>query len=407
MVKLRLSLKKVLYWMLSLTLLIDFVNGIVPQAHIGEICRIALLLLCMVIAYKKKRNTFLKFVLWGCFLAVNITISMIVSGAGAISTDIAAGIKTLIVFFVANALVIVFRDASYEIDNILRNNLIYGPGLFILTKIIGLGRDSYIFSGNAVGFKSVFLSLNSINVAFLILFIYSISKIHSEKKTGLWIAASIYTMIPLLMLGTKTSYAMIVIVPVFFAFINSRRKKTWLFALVAIVALLGIISVFGEKIYRLLEPSIRRQLYLFNQRNIWTYAISARNIMVTGAFQHYFDTFSIIDLIPGRGYYDVHYAVGRQLGIAASIPIEMDWADILVSYGLIGFFYTYAFSIKAIIRAWKVRKNRIIQGYFWAAVILLLYGSFAGHLFMEAISSTFYAIVIAGLMLKTTLIKKL
>lgn len=390
--------------MLSVTLLVDFVNGIVPQAHIGEVFRVFLLLICVLILYKAKPKTFQIVIFIGIFLITNLMISILLSGIQVISVDVSVALKSTLVYIIANTLM-VFKDSNHKIDDILKNNLIYGPGLIIVTRILGIGNSSYLFSENVVGFKSTFRSLNSINVALLILYIFTVSKLFTEKENFKWAIASVYTMIPMLMLGTKTSIAMIIIVPLLFLFLNSRRKKTWLIGLAGIVALFAIMFTIGDKVYSLVAPIINRQLYLFNQRDLWTYLTSARGMMVTEAFAHYFGTFTVLDIIPGRGYYDVHHALGIQLGRISAIPIEMDWADILVSYGLLGLLYTYVFSIRIIINTWRIRKNKIIQGYFCSAVILLLFGTFAGHLFLEAISSTFYAIVLAGLAVKTESIK--
>ena len=79
-------------------------------------------------------------------------------------------------------------------------------------------------------------------------------------------------------------------------------------------------------------------------------------------------------------------------------PIEMDWADLFVTYGIVGFLFSYLFVGSKLISMRSQRKMKECgTPYYWATLILLIYGTFAGHLFFEAISSTFFGIVLAGL----------
>ena len=95
--------------------------------------------------------------------------------------------------------------------------------LFIVTRILNIGNVSYEY--NQVGFKSVFLSLNSVNIALILLYTYSVFRIFDSKHPWRWGAATVYVAIPMLMLGTKTSIAIILVVPVLCTFLHLRTRK--------------------------------------------------------------------------------------------------------------------------------------------------------------------------------------
>lgn len=402
--RVKVSISKILYYMLSITLLIDFLNGFLPNAHIGVLFRIALIAFCAYINAVRNSKAFKICVCVVVFISINIFFSVINSGLNALKIDTSVALKSTIVYFLANALYSLYKDKPNIIDKILINNLLYGPLIFIVSQLIGLGKNSYVFSGASLGFKSMFLSLNSINAALLVLYIFTIAKAFNEKKSLAWWIASIYIMVPLLMLGTKTSIVMVVFIPILLIFINFKRTRTWKIVFLGTAILVIVIPVLWEKVFHLLESVILRQIYLFSQRDFFTYIFSTRNERVLRVFEYYWDSFSFLDIFPGRGYYGLHSAIAKFENLSIQ-PIEMDWADILTAYGPVGFFYTYFFAIKVIIKSWRKRFDKNIQGFLWISIILLLYGSFAGHLFLEAISSTFYAVAIAGLMINYNVIK--
>lgn len=387
--------------MLSSTLLVDTLNGMFSGFHIGEIFRVLLLTICFYILCKKNKRSFQRVIIIVVFLGLNLCLSVVLNGIVALGTDISVAMKSIIFIVVYKALITVYKNETEginKIDKIIRNNLIYGPALFIFSTFLGKERASYSFAGISIGNKGAFLSLNSVNAALIVLLIYAISMIFLSEKKLVWALAAVYVSIPMVMLGTKTSLAMIIIIPVYFVFLNSKKKKTWGIVLVGFISGLLILPIFSDRISEAIDSIMFRQNYLFSQRDFATYLFSTRNLRLDRILNYYQKTFSLFDVFPGRGYYGIHMVVAQleQLG-NKPIPIEMDWVDILVTYGFCGFLYTYIPAIKALKKTRKYRKAIQIQRYFWTAIILLMYGSLAGHLFLEAISSSFFAIVVAGM----------
>ena len=402
--KIVLSYSNILYYMLSATMMIDFMNGIFKGIHIGQIFRVLLLTICAICIIKYDQKKAKLFLLIIIFLITNITFS-IIKVSEAFSTDISIGIKSMLFYSIACALIVLHKRELFSfnmINKVILNNLLFAPAMFILSYVFGIGNSSYTFNKSRLGFKSYFMSLNSVNAALLILYIYTVSKVLTERERKKWVIACLYVAIPMLMLGTKTSMAMIIVVPIFFTFLNLKKSKTWIIIGGAVVVGVVCAPILINKILPLYEALISRQKFLFSQRDFMTYIFSTRNVRVSNVLVHYFSKYSVLDLTIGRGYYDIHHYVAILENMPNSvIPLEMDWADILVAYGPIGFLYTYVFSIRVL---WKNRNlNKYSAGmpFFWAGVILLLYGSLAGHLFLEAISSTFYAVVIAGCVIAT------
>ena len=333
------------------------------------------------------------------FLAINVLFSSVFYSEG-FTTNISMSLKYSILFVVFLSLMCLYKRhqlSIQDIEDIIKNNLYYGPLLLIGSSALGLGRSSYTFGGQDLGSKGVFLSLNSVNIALITLYIFCLDKIFKTKNKK-WVFLSIYVAIPMAMLGTKTSYIMIAIIPILYFFISIKRRRTWQILLITLLVVLVLARPFYQRIIPLFQGVIDRQKLLYSQRDFWTYLTSTRNIRVKNVISYYLKHSTPISLLFGGGYYWIHHiAATMELTTSAVIPIEMDWADIFVTYGIIGLIFSYVFILSKIIKARKMRHINDGSAYFWSAVIILLYGTFAGHLLFEAISATFYGVILAGL----------
>lgn len=404
-IKLKLSNVKGLKLLLAATLLIDYLNGMLIGWHIGEFFRILLIVLCFSILYKD-RTKLIKCLFIYLFLVFNIICSIVVWNHDimAFIYDMSMAFKVSLVFLLTTTLVLLFKQKRIGInfiDDILKINLMYGPGLFIVTRALGVGRGSYLWNDSFLGFKSLFLSLNSINIALIVLYIFAVSHMYTDKNPLRWGIYSVYVIFPLLMLGTKTGLVMIIAVPLILFYINAKQKRTWIICASVLITLLFLLPLVGDVVYKNLSAIIERQDYLFEQRDVVTYIFSTRNLRLIRSLEYYWETLSVLDFFPGRGYYAFHSIIGQWEG-AKVIPIEMDWADIFTSYGIVGFLFTYVYSLCILFRKKVIMQVRIIQVYFLSSLFVFLFGTFGGHLYFEAISSTFFSLVCSGIVICTT-----
>ncbi len=394
------TVKQIVVWMLSATMLIDFTNGMLSGYHIGEILRVILLLVCSIYIFtsgKREKNIYLGIIM---YLFLNVLIASALYSRG-LMTNVSMAMKSSILFAVFFTLITMNKKDSIglqDVESIIKNNLYYAPGIFILSFFLGVGKSSYSFGGQSLGFKSGFLSLNSINIAFMVLYIFCIDKVFKTTKVK-WIFYSLYVAVPMAMLGTKTSYAIIIAVPVLFVLLSIKRNRTWKIMFAAGIAVILLAYPFVVKILPLFQGIIDRQKTLFSQRTLWTYLTSTRNLRIRNVLSYYLSNSNMFNIVFGSGYYWIHnIAAGMEITVSDVIPLEMDWADLFVTYGIVGMLFPYVYIFNIIRRYHLMSKiGRSGSAYYWITLIVLLYGTVAGHLFFEAISSTFYGIVLAGL----------
>lgn len=397
--------------MLSLTIFVDFLNGLFPSFGIGTVYRFGLILVCLWIVVRNSGKLTQLVVPSLLFLILNILFSAVRHGSiSGIAYDLKMAMRvmtSIMIFYAVSTLYRRGRFTAEMVDKIIENNLWYTPALFIITKILNIGSVSY--THNQVGFKSVFLSLNSVNIALIVLYTYAVFKIFNSKHPWRWSAASVYVAIPMLMLGTKTSIAIILVVPLIciFMHLNTRKGRRIFFMFVGIVAVAAMLWL--KTLLTALSGVLSRQMYLFENRDLISYVFSGRNWMLTSATEYYFETNSLIEYLFGQGYFYSHNQLAQissYLSTAEVRPIEMDWADLLLAYGPIALLFTYGYAMRILHQSRRYWKNRRIQAYFVTSVILLGFSALAGHVYTEAISSTFLAFVLCGTSLNTADIKK-
>lgn len=399
-----LTASRLLYWMLSMTIFIDFLNGLFSSLGIGTIYRFALTVLCLmiIIRYSAKLSKMVFFML--LFLGMNTLISAIRHGSVAgVTYDLKMMMRVMTSINIIFAVCALYNNGYFTsemVQKVIENNLWYTPMLFIITRILNIGHVSYEY--NQVGFKSVFLSLNSINIALILLYTYSVFKIFNSKHPWYWGAATVYVAIPMLMLGTKTSIAIILMLPLLctFLYLHTRKGRRVFLALVGVAAVASFFLL--ESVLKALEGVLARQSFLFQNRDLISYIFSGRNWMLEMATDYYLKMSSPLEYLFGQGYYYSHNqlaTLSSYLQTAEVRPIEMDWADLLLAYGPLSLLFTYGYGIGLLYRCRKKWRNRFVQPYYISTLILLAFSALAGHVYTEAISSTFLAFAMCGMSL--------
>jgi len=399
MLKIKVAKEKIFLYLLGLTILIDYMNGLFQGFHIGEVYRSILLIYCGCIILSNKKEA-CRFLLILSFLFINTFVSILFDESqSTLKINVTMGLKTILFYTVSTAIILLYKKGIFQretIDKIIRISLIYTPILFALSSVMGNGGAGYIWNGVALGTKAKFLSLNSINSALIAIFIYCVYHFFSERKM-VWILCSVYIAIPMLALGTKTSLAAIIILPVFFAILRITNRQTVKMIILLSIFLIIIIPIIWPYFTSKMAGVLDRQKYLFEHRSLWSYLTSTRSERVAIIWNYYVQHYSIVDIFPGRGYHYFHHIISNLMGYTSDvIPIEMDWMDILTSYGIWGFAYTYIYALKPIFKYQKIHKSNNCKMYRCIIIVMVAYGSFAGHVFMEAISSTFLALCFCG-----------
>lgn len=406
--------EKTLYYLLSATIFIDFVNGIFTNIPIGEVYRTFVLLLSVYFLFK----TNVKILSYVFVVGVYIFINSLISFTQTLNNfgfyfDIKMALKSvyfITIFSVIRSLYKVNKFKLNTVKKIILNNLYYTPLLFLLSYILDIGRISYENSG--LGFKGTFLSLNSINVSMIVLYIFAVDGLVRNKNKIKWLILTITLVIPMVLLGTKSSLIFIVFVPVVYLLLNINVKVRfklssflvyyWSFYIFSIVFLVWI-NLETDTNDSYIDQILYRQRFLFENRDFISYLFSGRNWLLETGIYHFFKDVSILKILFGVGYFNIHndIAISWGMGLNDVRPVELDIFDILFSYGVLGVIFTYGFVVYHFFKGYKYIFHKKVQPYLVGTLSLLIFSVTGGHVFLEAISSTFLGLCLVGWYIST------
>lgn len=403
------SYERNLYIALSFTVMIDFINGIVTKIPLGEIYRSVILLYCVYTISRTRYKELGFVVIATLFYFFNSFYGFLkTNNLVGLSFDLKMVTKALyfiIIFKAVKSLIVTNKFDPKTIKNIILNNLYYTPFLFIISYILGIGANSYETVG--IGFKGTFLSLNSINVALIVLFVFAFDLLLNSSKKIVGFFYVLATLLTLVLLGTKSSLIFIPFIIILFLLFKLGTFKwsiytctifSFVLIVIFLVILIGSTYNFNGSI-TYLDELLYRQKYLFANRDLLSYLLSGRNWLLEAGWQSFSSGISLFRVIFGYGYFHIHnnIAIAFDMPILNSVrPIELDMMDIFFSYGIIGLSLSYGFFFKWFAKGFKNVTSQSNQPYFIALLSLLIFSLTGGHVFLEAISSTFLGLLLAG-----------
>ncbi len=401
-----LNLKKIILYYFYCFLILDLINGIILTIYsdglpitIGQIIRgiLALLLIYEIISsrYIKNENkhalyflSLIPFLIILYFFRDGVLI--------AIPFELAESIKPLF-FLLLLGHIISHREyyARYIIKILRFNAIIYSLAL-ILGYITGIGINAYSVYYEAS--KSFFYASNAtaiIGLSFVIFFTY---RLKSEKLDIFYL---ILTLISLYISGSMV----VVIYPLFLVFflIYKTFSRNYLkiisTTIIIFIGLLFFTGIFNPTLFiqnalisRYQERALHSINFFSNHEKInitplrWYSYLSA-----TRAFRAHEGLTNIlnepINCTIGYGSAMRSKKVGAKY--ARKFGAEMDFIDIFLTYGILGFLIIYYPMIKIIlplIKKFDTNQNAMV------IYTIFLYSSLAGHVLIQPMSGTLFAL---------------
>lgn len=406
---------KIIYILLSLTVYFDAINGLTTMYLPGileamiPLIRITMLVYFIYVSSILSRKLFFKVVLISTFfISMTLLVNMINTSLGFsyIFNDIIYSSKLLFFYVLLNVLV---KLAETEVNigwfNRIFLNNVYGINLLIIVPtILGLSRQTYVSS--KLGSMGFYIANNSTNITLIILslvLVYNVWMIESKKKINvIFLFISIYT---LWLQSSKSSLIIIILIIILNLFFLLRRiflnrkftKKEvvllWLFTLLTFILI--IVMYFYKELFRNIAEYIGKDFYLrqkyqvknFSNNKI-LYFTSGRLLFLKSIIEYFRENNSIFNWFTGVGISNVRESVGKLS--------EMDFFDIFFVSGFIGIYISYLTSFYHIKYYPHDNKYNFTSKYINMLIfIVILFSLFAGHVYVDIISSTFLALLIA------------
>lgn len=382
--------RKTVLFFLYITPWIDVINSCVHfGGSMGQILRglmVALnLLLIINVAGKSKTGlTILGIAFYGFLQTL---FCMILTTGESLGINIAYFLKIMLFTTEASVLTIGQRKnliKKKDLLNFWSYSLVVVPILLILSNIFHFG------TGGRSGF---YISANAMSA---VLTIQVLIGTYFSRYNKVYGAAVLLNLSALILLGTKSPLLILLLSNVIIiAFYSKHRVKMITLILVCGVMLYYIATHFFSS---QIDAILSYQLYHFNNsllsNNVVTYLFSGRNNLLSDTLEELNkSSLGFLAFIFGASPYGLGKITAAAYGINTVRGIELDFIEIVLSYGIIITIVVYKFFVKALI-AKGCDKN---ENLFFNVAILacLISGILGGHGITEGISATYCGILVA------------
>lgn len=312
-----------------------------------------------------------------------------------------------------------FKIDSKLIKKILFINCISYTILLLLPCFTGTGFNSYRYS-TVFGKNGWFYAANETGIITIILLSSIVYLFDNNKKWKIFISLPI--MISIALIGTKVSFLGMIIIVLMISIKNIiENKKDGIVLSASLILLLVIACQFSptitnlkgsiddlndeELIEKRKEEEKKQGTFKYSNINdifkneqlskVVTIALNGREGFFLKNYSIYSDS-GTIDKLFGIGWSNrpnINYTIAKKL-------IEIDYLDIFIHYGIIGFLIYYYPILSFIINTLKRREkiNAEILFYFLIFGLIVLISSLAGHI-LAAPAVSIYLVLIMLLIL--------
>lgn len=373
--------------LLPFLVIVDTINGYFLYNGIASslgICvkAVIILLSIRILSASKKYRRILGFTF---FYIIFYLLIIYINTDSPIGTTIIHLQKFITVVYVYYAVVLLFR-----INKICQKKFVmafYANTIVLLINIysgvFGIGYRAY---GDTLGCKGFIYSHNEMSGMEAVLFgvsYFFIYHQYSKNKLILTITNIIFLAAALLV-STKTGILLVIVGLLLVPWAFKKNKgmiisfiKTSKIKIIILSSIIGVVAYYG---YILLEYSgaVDRWTYFFDKDGMDGIIYSSRDLFWEGKKFEWLNGNIAVKLF----------------GLGGNITVEMDWADTLLNYGLIGIVMVYPFYFSLIMKAFR-NKNKCVYAKFLLVlnISILAASCFAGHLLFSGLMGIHFALM--------------
>lgn len=368
------------YWLLLVDSVNGFFLGLGQSFPLGIIYKAFLLLFCIRIALKDRRNTPSLF-LWIGYLSVFLLHFSCYQNAKNLGETFSLLSKFLIVYWGYPVITKMVRSNVDKSFDIIKRIFVINALVLIaniILGILGFGYHSYGDGGeDATGYRGFFYSINELSGVILVVFgaILFYGKVHfSNIKFHI---VFFFLLFCVVMFSTKTAMGGLLIIYVFLQYLFVKKNYIVLISIFLCI----IISVLLYLGYRMVVDNglWDRWMYFYDKSDdFFSFILSGRNVFWENMKHQYLNS----------GFW------GILVGLGGNLTVEMDPFDALLNFGILGLIIVYGFWFYMIKQAFSRRNYSLLAKFvLFVDLLILLFSIFAGHLMFSGLLGPFIPVL--------------
>ncbi|EDT72105.1 putative membrane protein [Clostridium perfringens D str. JGS1721] len=260
----------------------------------------------------------------------------------------------------------------------------------VITKVLGIGINSYGISG---GYKGLYMGTNDLTAILVMTLPFMLYRIFTNGANIVYVIIALLAAFNMIMIGTKTSIIFLVIICLFFLY-NIFFKTINLKSFTLLILFLGtFLIIFQKYLFDIFKDTIlQRQIYFIKENDLVSFLLSERNNTLLKSIK--FWSSSLSNVILGTGFSKGAEFIGSFL--QGHGMIEMDLMDILYFYGIILFLIVAYPLTKVLMKGFKVLffkkelKFKLISFIYIATFIMSFLG---GHVLLSPLAGVYFAVI--------------
>ena len=259
----------------------------------------------------------------------------------------------------------------------------------IILGIVGIGFESDY--GDELGSVGFFYAGNEVS-ALMIVLAAPLFFLLWEKSIFYYLILAAFLLFIALFKATKVAIFGTILIIICTPLLHEKNRilKLTKLKFKYVIASIVVLPIFGYIVYMIIDQIgiLNRWKYFYNKAGILYAVFSGRIDVAPIALGAFLNDYSFLQMLFGKGTVGYKENIARYTG--ESQIIEVDFLDILLSYGGIGTFCIYTFWISFLIFSGK---RFIDKRYYYAPIVfftnlLLLAASFAsGHVLWSGMAS--------------------
>ena len=292
-------------------------------------------------------------------------------------------LKFVNVVFIYYAAVVVFKSESIQEKDI--QVIFYINSIVLLLNIysglLGVGYYAYGEGWGCKGFMYAHNEMSGMQAVLYGVSYYFIYNRYVTKKIIL-LVVNLFFLIAALLVTTKAGILLVLISLILVPFVHMKYgifRSFLKMSKIKLIVLLSIICVISYCGYALLEYSgaIDRWTYFFDKDGV-------------NAIYSSRDTFWEEE----KAEWEEGNIVVKLFGMGGARTVEMDQADTLLNYGIVGLIIVYSFYFSLIVKAFRYReKSQYAKFVFGMDIFILAASCFAGHLLFSGLMGIPFALM--------------
>lgn len=255
----------------------------------------------------------------------------------------------------------------------------------IFLKYVGLGYPMYEYG--SIGSKGYFYAGNEVSALLIItssILGYQLWKEEYRVKYLFFAALSLFAG---LTVGSKTGTAGILLVFILIPLKRPSLRVSYKRTMIFLATTLTLVPLAIYAAWRSIQNTdlMIRLVYFSQKFDFLTFILSNRNVFFRNAYKTFIEDYVIFEKIIGVG--QTKYESLNTISI-----VEIDFADILFAYGILGILYFILLTLFVAVQAIRFSKN---SNYPYARFVLLMVlvlmgiSSTAGHVYSSGMSAIF------------------